>query len=670
MVIPTNSNVLPSSFSDFIQRLEHCDPTTLGYLGVPGLKNGSSSSLNVFLKSILYSVQSFSDLNIENTFRFLKRIHEIFPNDKRDVEDKKCLNVFLTILQEKGNPKKEIPVEKITIDMMLKSAHFLMSLSPSDRWKQIVERALLETPEQKLFHLQMFLNLLIAEEHHHEALGPWVHAALKGIDLQDKQSAMVEKVIHVDAFTYSASVSIEKIETAEEYAFFYQIANYVNYKEKDGSIFVTPKRLSFNEMKGAVQKLKQMLPIAKHSRSMATKLLTFLECELSYLENKNKLQIFFKWVNKYKNSLVGKAVLNINPLLEARIFPSFNYTHAIFHEQLNSVAKSLQADIPLELNREEFESYKRLIEFWHSTRKQQQEFYQFLLGELNQLGTKVEKRKFLSYKKDLLFALPGETAQGLPDKLPLIPLSQDLKELLKIPPEVIPPKKEKLKKTAVIAPTKPKKRKETVQKNPEKEEVISEEPIPEPEIESFKDLSPEQVPFRKTFPYQYSDRVQRWLNLPIGATLSSDQFPEYADRSLEKQRLAHAFHAFSPLVDDFLSLAIQGKWTNNKGQESHGCVFVAQISFEGKKYRGIISYGIDGHCYHRCFSERTDYYTLNKKVEQKLNESDFPDWTFTNSAPSKYIRTEIKNTKVSINREFGYITIKDSRMTVKLFVDF
>lgn len=137
----------------------------------------------------------------------------------------------------------------------------------------------------------------------------------------------------------------------------------------------------------------------------------------------------------------------------------------------------------------------------------------------------------------------------------------------------------------------------------------------------------------------------------------------------------HIFHSPHKLVDQFSSLGIQGTWCNTKrNQDDLRYIIPAEITFEGKSHRGLITYAIDRNtniCYHRFFTEKKDRDLVYQIINKTFDENDFPELKdVVNSPPPskpKYL-AEYKCT-VAIDDRTGNVEIQDHDrgVLIKLF---
>lgn len=669
----TNNSIktFPISCSELINKLNNCTKNTLGDLGFPNLKNSSTTSLKIFLDAIAYPTQSYTDVNTDNQKQLLGHILKLFPADKRSDEDRKCFVAFLSTLTKKAPSEPPIPTYgKESFETYLECAKSYLKPTPEKRLENIYTLV----KKEKIATLQLILNDLLVDEEFNLILAEYVKAVFDCYNLQKKYLTGCEKTIRLNGYQEAILFKIsQKIESTEEFALWLQLAPHIGLQYDEDILYAVIKPSEATSIPKLTEKLTQLKESTKNERTrfVIDKYLTSIELNKVSRKMVDRYLLLPKWMSKLDKTQYCNIT---DSQLESYTTPSYYNSVAIYRKiQEESFAVVFEDyAVPKHINIHYYHHYKQLLDLWVKHRTAQQKLYALAYQELQTIINQTEKHKkrdILQYSKNIS-SVDG-SSKALPEQLELKSLSEELHKFFGLPIPVKPAQenlgwKVPSLKIETTTPSQPRSR-------PNREDVVKNEKLEniEKNVSDPAPLEPKTPSIETKFPFQYTSRVTRWLKHEHGKPLPADQFPEYASQSLEKQQLEHAFHAFSPIVDKYLHLAIQGCWKTAQGKEYQGHVFVAQITYQKKKYRGVISYGSNKECFHRYFSTQTDHYILHKKVEQKLNESDFPNHDGASGDIEAYTPTAFSGVSVSVNPAKGFIKIKDQamHMTIKLFVD-
>lgn len=649
--------------------------------------NRDEFTMELFIKKIECFIYSYSDLNYRKCNLCIKKIVQIFQNPSS--EDLKAL------------VNLKISVNKIFYNRFTKSANFLeylksigklspifnpvgfpLSISPlaeikervnqsnaltaSERIKKI--REVLVIDEESLSYKRILYSTIISilndEAKFIHAISQFIESNHKNINLRAQYFSKADKTINF-GWVALPLFEITPLEKEDVFEILLNVSSYIDIYTEENKIYVSISDSiftlnNFNEKINNV--LNKLLKVAVNE-----KLINFIKTTLfiqetpledpavineklaSYLDNyyaedpacapyidllcpTNKIGLFLKQVNK-------------------KVFPN-KYDEQKF----------------LDSAYDYIENCKELVNVW-------------ILNYENQKQLDIECRK-----------LWAETFVGrTPSQKNIKSLTVkylDIKSIINIDSKLfklnipdIEPRKRKLKQTRIAPKSKVVPAKKAIL-NPvnKSNQPIEEATKLEVKASIKENINPLTIQKKlgelpgSPFPYNFDWRVDRWHLHPFGMPFSSEVFEEYFEMSLARQRLMQIFHDPHPWVDRFLSLGIEGTWINTRNEASKRIVIPAEITFEGKRHRGFIAYGIDSTtCYHRYFKVQMDEDILFGTIKKIFNENDFPELqraSLSNQVKSKKLMPVHKEGSSWFQDSLtGNVTIEDSKrnVVIKLF---
>ena len=668
---------IPFSFTELNDCLDSCKiPEELRHKIPLETLQGKPITQENFIKAIRYPFESYTDLTFQCWAHFLTKVKRLFP--KTTPNDNEALNKLQELFKKRiillnpslssAPPKEEGKLsfaqvtsadkkstKNLSTDEMLAIYSTQFTIPPEVRIKKMLNVDPPSTPEEQANQFHLILNMLMMETDLMRLCLDFVEPALVAHQLTTKLRAGNVSVMRLSGYTEATLFAIPStIEDSEEFALWINLSDSFSLRKKEDKLYACFVPLSDEELriKEWIPKLHSLKAGSSNSalNSIIEKLLLWREVSVSHYEHWEKMIALMSFVKRISSSLLAQQ--GYPDKLEKTVVPAAYFLFALLRNHINSWFKDEIQDIPFE----HVQDFKKTITFWQTHREKQRSLFEQIKTRrdaLIQQQTGKTKIRFLSlYTKDITH----ETIAGLLPDYPSDGSSQETKELPE-PAKTAKPKVVKTKKNS--SPSKSPKTKSPVE---EKLQIEAEAPVSEP------------IEIGEPFPYFFDERVERWHQHLFGEPLSPEIFPEYQNQSLEYQRRMHVFHQLNHMVDRFLSLAIKASWQNSRGEESLRFIIPAEVTFQGKRHRGFLSYAVDKKtdiCYHKFFTEKVDQDILSTIIHKTFNENDFPDLqqAHLSTQAAKPIPIELSQTQVTIDPIFGNVLITDNEkdITIKLF---
>jgi hypothetical protein len=718
-MVSNNFNI-PFSLQELNFCLETCN-SSKDVINAIGLKEFETRNLTleIFLNAIVFPLESYSDINKENLNIFFKKINQLFPS--RTSQESKALNIFFTKMmqkkltsssdqksvltysgqiQEGGGASSSSTSVSIQAEETLKIFAQYFNDSAEVRLQEALNLEDTSTLEKKASLLQILLNFLIIEEDLFQRVQPFVDLAFQ---IHDFTCAIREgsfSVIRLSALSETTVFEIPKqFEENEELAFWLSFSSCFGLRKSQGKIYACIQPIE--RWKISIQKLEERLHDLrklthhKHIHFIIDKLLLCLKrrpLDIALFHKAKELMHFYDQVKS--SALVTK---NYQDSFEIAVTPAGYFLFsALNKQQMDILDKSRDFSI------ENFEDFKKIIEFWKVHRDEQNTLFNAAYKQLNEIiGKLKDRKKTLKFTK-ILSQKPGILASPLRKQLIVEGVSGDSISSSGRSEEEIQSKQEELDQVTSGNPSKqPNKPKELVSQLKIKKKLsrIDSAPYPIQDLVSqpmnelqqslpSMDLYPpsnapasslekssmsQELP-GSPFPFSFDERVERWHHYSFGDSLPQSEFPEYSDQSKSAyaQELVHVFHALHPFVDRFLALGVTGTW-QNKSREKEDLRFVipAEIVYKRRRYRGFIAYAVDEDdiCYHKCFTQKVDTDILDAIINKSFNEHDFPELqkaVLSSRITTKPTAIQFTTATVEIDPIFGNVIIEDRKKELRI----
>ncbi|MFI5343163.1 MAG: hypothetical protein ACHQUC_02970 [Chlamydiales bacterium] len=717
-----NWTQIPFSLGELNVKLENCS-TRENLKEIFGL---TSTDLATFIEGrIRYPIESY-DLTYLGWQQFLVNVKRLFP-DQTDEElqalrslQAKVKRQFARLLAEQ-NPGhhallQSVVPAKSTLTMNLgdeesgivskkecmvsEYLEFYQS-SVVERGDIRLTRALsiqpLSSDVEKAELLQFILCYLLGEKQYMKKVAD--HAV--GIEeIHEKETRFREgsnRIIRLSSFKETKLYEItEQFENNEEYDLWLSLSPFISFRKIDDRSYVC--FVPFSKQEHApplvINHLKQVKESGSHEkiRYLADKLLMEIEFEQVLHKQAKKFREVWNFTKKFAARFSFKWI----DAIEMEVTP---YLYLLANRMKNYIVKGLDPDERC-LQIESVREFKIIIDCWEHNRASQKDLYETAYKELRLLIEKNRSRKsaFLRFTKNLLGDSPADLIPERYEEAFHANSRVSASASISARPRassVVPKKQPTKRRTQRQTTTSPICSSQVLPK--EQTSLIEAEKV-SPYVDQIT-LSHTSNPFSQVddsssssethripisplpmkelpgepFPYSQGKHMVRWALHPFGCALPPKKFPEYADQKLKRQILMQIFHFPHPFIDRFLYLSIEGIWKNvSREKNDLRKVIPAEISFQGKIYRGFIAWAIDiqtNVCYHRCFSRRIDQDFLCQTIQKTFDENDFPELnraTLSKKSNKERIVHLDSTTQIQIHPLFGSVTIIDYERNVKI----
>lgn len=681
-----------------------------------------SIDLAAFIEMIRYPIESY-DLNFSAWVAFQQHVKRLYPSaalsepfnqlqEKVKRQFSRLLaaqNPDCRTLAQSSTPAKRviqmtvqddsglIKKEGMTVSEYLQFMLPQVTVEGDERFKQLLALQPPSSNKEKAATLQFILSYLLAEIQFMKTILAHVEGMERLHEMEGRYREGAQ-IVRLNRLQETRLYDItEDFEGSEECDFWMSLSPYIDFRQVNGrACLYFP--LLFKQEHARItilNHLRQVQESATHHkvRDIADKLWIGLEFQQMIDKEMEPIREMYKMIRKWMCSFSTSW----SETLEMHTSP-FLY---LIGNRLNAYLQSGINPDECRIQIEAISEFREIITTWKEHKNFQEDLYKAAYNELIaiiRVQKSIAQRKvFLSYTKTLL----GDSNSDV--------FPKDFHELQPMPFKATS-SSEACSSSSTPSPTKPKLRRRSIkerqklksQTTSKKKISVRAEPLPPIVTETTSCCSSSSEPIQmvkettasssssseplppslileslpgQSFPYIFSKRVARWDDHPFGEPLPAELFPEYQECDLPNQILQQLFHAPHPLINRFLHLAIEGIWKNRtREQEDLRKVIPAEISFNGRYYRGFIAYGIDANtkiCYHRCFSHRIGRDFLYQAVQKIFDENDFPELNLAvKRKPSKERKVvQLDSTTIQVHPLFGSVMIEDHlrKVTIKLF---
>lgn len=719
MIGSVAKNIFPMSLSALNERLETCTPSgdfeMLG-LSLSNQDRDSKDFFQTFLRTVEYPLRSYKDASLEGINEFGRHVIRIFPIKALRDDDRKAFQAFMTSIRKKftepqqaAAPKSwEFPVylsnnineikeagsQKINAREVIYTIAMQFKNNAKSRLKYALEfSGYPKTDDEKALKLQIILTLLTLED---ELLCKnWMETALGLESLQlyrklDQNWSRVRLDPHNVIMAHKQIPG--EIDDAEELGFRLQFQECLSLGTLNLKWSGIKDIARIDAMiDGKTAKMESLMAGSsnKNVLSLANTCLDVLHYEKKFHHFSAAQKQLYHVVGRIFTS---KVVKEHQIDFEDAVAPFSSFLLHLIKDHMSDISK--KKEVPDAIDEELYTTKQTLNSLWKIVRVHQSELFTEAFLELTKLIEEKnrDRAKWYGYKtvlaempespggkahfeaavfdvpchNDFIFQKPKEemsTTQQVEIDSPS-PLIKDKSQK----PENLPQKK---------------KNRNRVHHKPREEQAADAQPLEDKPActetapivlqtvqEEMKPLLP-----GLNFPFHHAERVIKWIVHPYGQPLKGPEFADYADSNEDYQRLMHLQHAFPLSVDRFIHLGLQDKWFNSKsGKYDDRYNIAAEMTINGKKQRGIITYCVDenGVCYHRFFTKKRDNELVHAFVERAFYGSDFPELKAA-AAQSIVASTQSMGASphetIAIDQLLGIVTIEDKarNITVKLF---
>lgn len=706
-----------SSLEELNNHLAKCERADK--ISIPALEllKKRSICLEQFIFVMGPAIKSYSDLNSQNLLLLAKSIQRLFPKDEQSETDKIALSTFWKVVKESQKrdviykSSLELPPALVGVgereelredlsEKCLMDAKEIMSLSTKERLDLALSLyshpAVDVLEEAKRF--QSILSCLYMEDLSFRQLSVDVHLALEIDRFQRLYREGCQQIIQTSPFFEATFFEFpEEIKNSDEFAFWLKVSPFIEIYEHGGKnqfmIKPCPKSESLSSLQANANYYL--------AKAQSEKFKFIVQKIIFALEKEKVLFRYAKELKKRTNPLINRIVewaFIHDVTSEKFVTPLFYFIlKLVGDERKQAIEVSLKPfdlDLPRDLNMRDYQLRQKIIEIWVKERNNQKFFFDSVLASLKDLVRQVSPHSSI---KKALFECQKNTFEGsgnLSSDFYRLPISLPTLENSSSTPssqasfDWIPSTQKNLGKAKKLPYRCPKQSFKGKSKKSKKSEAKEKEKEREnPPLKGVSSRPPNSpihsIPTKlrtiessRPFPYKYALRVERWRQYEIGKSLPQEDFPEYADKSLEYQELTHIFHFLSPLVDQlFEDWAIRSQRKNaTTGEMDYWDIIPAEIKFKGEVYRGVITYATNKQkiCYHRCFTKYVETEIITNIIKKTFDKFDFPDLqTFGQilSQSKKRKPIVVSNEQIQIDSILGTAEIINfnSNYQIKLF---
>lgn len=667
-------------------------------------------TLSSFINATKFLIESYQDLNCKK-FRFcIKKIKQIFPisteNDLITIHAfVSKINTFFYYRITKFVPEAKVilrqptHLQKLCAEKQLLQASEIFLFSDQERIEEafLIESAI--TDAQKAYICQLILNFLVVESDLIKLTSQFFDDFVKYNETNDFSMLGCSRLLRLSAFLEMRLFPIHSdLENTDIFAFWLNLSPYLDlFKDFDtGDLYASLKPIHVDDVNFNIKEHFNHLKAITTNNDVKF----FIDAWLKAIELFScgkKISKSIKTLNKFIANVTKSALSSetYSDQLEYLATPAAYWLFSVIRKIFVETIQYSQREIP----KEDLFKIKQGLQFFSDNKKSQRTLFSASLERLNLLiaSNPRQKKDFMLFKKDLTeastFRLGPLRQYPCDDEILESPNTRfsTCQKILKEKKSTPKSKRARAPSKAMtpliastvkagdvcLSPTLNALNKKPCEHKQIAPVIIAKETFhAQAKCEPISMRKPPDCPLSKDlaspFPYKLDCRVSRWSEHPFKTALPSNIFPEYAEKPLNYQILMHLFHNLD-LVDPFISKGIRGQWKNsNREKNDIRFVIPAEITFEEKKQRGLITYAIDVQtqiCYHRFFTNKIDKDILSLSIKKIFDENDFPELQkAVILSKSKAKQYTIKSSQAQISEDplTGNVLIEDFERKVKI----